>query len=242
MNVFRLRIVRIFIIMIPTILIGMLTMKKSNMVQFIFFLPINFLFISILISQILLNPKSRFAQSIVDIINFGIAKSFVFIYYVALISHILGPLILVFGGQFIVLILINKYIFHEFFIDSTIIYLSGLSTFCILAYKSYWLVKIAIRLFTKPFSSLEKSYNVKIIDHFQKYNFRKICYLSSIVICIVLNAINLTVGSVILDNFTAIMDKILLTFVAIDCYICTFNSDLFKKTNMELEKLYNEVL
>ena len=230
---------KIIFLIVVSIFIGVLTIKASSGLQFILFAFIDLNLISTLLHQIAPNPKHKFIQRLLGIIYFLITTVNRTVYYVLVISHALGPLILIFGGQFITLTLLNKYIFNDLFLNSTIGYLSGLSTFCILAYKSYWVVDIAIKFFTKSSSSLEKSYNRKIICYFKRCNFRKICYLWSILICIALNAINLTVGGVTLDNFTATMDKILLTFVAIDCYVCTFNPEVFKKTNIELDRLYD---
>ena len=228
---------KIIFLIVVTIFIGVLTIKASSNLQFILLAFIDLNLIYTLLHEIAPNPKCKFIQRLLGIIYLLITPVNRVVYCVLVISHALGPLIIIFGGQFITLTLLNKYIFNDFFLNSTIGYLSWLSTFCILAYKSYWVVNIAIKFFTKSSSSLEKSYNKEIICYFKRSNFRKICYLWSILICIALNAINLTVSGVILDNFTVTMDKILITFVAIDCYVCTFNREVLEKTNIELDRL-----
>lgn len=232
------RIFKVIFLIIVIIFILVLALKSNSVLAKIILAYIGLNLILNLLHQLFPNPKCKFIRGLLRIIDSLINVVNEVLYWLAFIGHLAGPLIYVWGLPLITLILFNEFILNHLLSNSTMGYLLGLYTLCILAYRSYWIVDVAIKFFTKSSSYREKSYNKKIIKFLKNLNVRKCCYIVSIFICIGLNAINLTASDVDLNNFTNTIDKILLTFVAIDCYVCTFKSEVVDKPSRELDRLH----
>ena len=91
--------------------------------------------------------------------------------------------------------------------------------------------------------------NYKSMNILEKLNLRKLSYEISITLYIITRVINLeevkflsTMDMQILSN---LIGEIFLTFVAIDCYICTFRKNIIEKNNskcLEIKEKYMNII
>ncbi|WP_066870389.1 hypothetical protein [Clostridium mediterraneense] len=151
---------------------------------------------------------------------------------------------------FIILIVlitfINKYITAGIINYKSIIYLSAIITLVTSSYKGGKLLDIYIRLTGDTKGILSGYCNYKGVEYFTKVNIRKLCYEISILLYIITRVISMTeikaFNGINEQLISSLVAEIFLTFVAIDCYICTFKNNIIEKNTRECEMIKEKYL
>ena len=154
------------------------------------------------------------------------------------ISLVIVAIILIFSVFMIITVLINSFIFRGIITDKASAYLAAVATLVVISYKGTKVLDIYIKIFGKTKGILSGYYNYRGIEYFTKIDIRKLAYEISITLYMLTRVIN--IASIDMFNYEIISDLIaeaFLTFVAIDCYICTFRKEI-----IEDNKQMNEVI
>lgn len=140
----------------------------------------------------------------------------------------------------------SKYILGGIISYKGSIYLSAVVTLVISSYKGSKLLDLFIRVTGNTKGVLSGYCNYKGIEYFAKLNIRKLCYEISIALYILTKTINLGEISVLSNEnvqlISSLVAEVFLTFVAIDCYICTFKNGIINNNMSAYEEIKRSYL
>lgn len=237
----------IIVVILITFFISLLIVSNTFLERIILIGAL-IVFVNICINLIVPKPKNKFIKGIFRILDCISGWIILGLLNVKAYASIILAIVSIFVMHLIPLIIVFSKAISIISYKSCI-YIAAISTLVIISYKGYTILDLFIKINSKTDGILNGYANYKSMDILQKINLRKLSYEISITLYIITRVINLeavkflaTIDMQIVSN---LIGEIFLTFVAIDCYICTFKKNIIEKNDiqcLEIKERYSDIV